>query len=119
MSLTKEQALRKEVKKLSDDLKATRKLIVKLDLQVLSKEAALKKAEKALDALEPGPPEISEHAMLRYLERVTGIDMDMIKKAILPPGYVIPACPEGGEGERYNLGTHTIVVKGNTVVSVL
>jgi len=118
MTPTREQVLRKEIKKLSDDLKETRRLIVKLDMQVLSKEAALKKAEKALDSLEPGPLIISEHAMLRYLERVTGIDMDMIKNAILPPGYTIPACLEVGEGQRYNLGTHTIIVKGNTVVSV-
>lgn len=116
MTLTKDQKLRNELKSLSDELLKLKKHAAKLSAQILNKEEALKKAKKELEKLDRTPPKISEHAILRYLERVTGIDMEMIKAAILPK-EMEKLVAEGGEG-KYNMGTHTITVAGNTIVSV-
>ncbi len=60
---------------------------------------------------------ISEHALLRYLERVRGIDMDEIRDAILPPALrvhpVMPkACTMPVEG-------HKCKVRNGVVVTVI
>lgn len=59
---------------------------------------------------------VSEHAILRYLERVTGIPIEEVKAAILPDGIKKLAMTAGSG--KYPVGTHKIVVRGNTVVTI-
>ncbi len=62
-------------------------------------------------------PTVSEHAMLRYLERVQGVELKAVEAAILTPRVrnVIATLGDG----KYKLDGHEIVVKNRTVVSLL
>ena len=62
---------------------------------------------------------ISEHAVLRYLERLTGIDTDMIREAIIPEeGMELLKSFNFMDG-TFPMGTHSIVLKEKTVVTVI
>lgn len=60
---------------------------------------------------------ISDHAILRYLERIMGIDIEMIKKEILPEKakQTIQAL---GNGTYPINNKYKIVVKNNTIVTI-
>ena len=63
-------------------------------------------------------PVVTEHAMLRYLERTNGLDREEITKAILLP-ETIEQIRTLGSG-KYPIGNGLkAVVKGNTVVSII
>lgn len=61
-------------------------------------------------------PIVSEHAMLRYIEREMGFDMDAIKAAILTEELkkMIKTLGNG----KYPVGSHKAVVKNMVVVSI-
>jgi hypothetical protein len=63
---------------------------------------------------------ITEHAVLRYLERVKGIDIESIKKEMLPVKVKEQIETLGGEG-KYPIGLDNpgqLILKNNVVVSV-
>lgn len=60
---------------------------------------------------------ISEHAMLRFIEREIGIDMSELQERILPEKNM-KAISSLGNGE-FPIGDHKVVVKNNTVVTVI
>lgn len=62
---------------------------------------------------------ITEHAILRYLERVKGVDIEAIKKEILPDytlGYILGVGMNSG---KYPAGTHKVVLSGNIITTVI
>jgi len=61
---------------------------------------------------------VSEHAILRYLERVRGIDIDQVKKEIAPE-HIIQGVRAMGNGEYPVAGSHTLKIQDNTVVTIL
>lgn len=63
-------------------------------------------------------PMVTEHAMLRYLERAKGVDRDEVSAEILSP-KTIEQIRTLGSG-KYPIGDGLrAVVKGNTVVSII
>jgi len=60
---------------------------------------------------------ISDHAIVRYLERVKGLDIDEIRKEILPD-YVRAKTKAMGNGYYPVNGTHKIRVKNDMVITV-
>lgn len=68
---------------------------------------------EALDAI---VPTISDHALLRYIERVHGIDVDAMKAELLTPALV-QAIKLGASGMKVADGT--FVIKGSTVITFL
>jgi chromosome segregation ATPase len=60
---------------------------------------------------------VSEHAMLRYIERVLEIDLDIIKEKILPSNE-IESVKKLGDCTVKRDG-FSIVIKDNTVVTVV
>ena len=63
-------------------------------------------------------PVVTEHAILRYLERANGVDREEIVAAILSP-KTIEQIRTLGSG-KYPIGNGLkAVVKGNTVVSII
>ena len=62
---------------------------------------------------------VSEHAILRYLERVRGINMDEVKRSILPDGVKHMIKTLGDGVFPSGAGAHSVRVKGNVVVTVL
>lgn len=62
-------------------------------------------------------PLVSEHALVRYLERLKSIDVEAIRKIILPE-KTIEQILTLGDG-RYPVEDFIVVVVNNTVVTVL
>lgn len=61
---------------------------------------------------------ISEHAILRYLERVKGIDIPEIEKEILTDDVLSFVETLGGSG-KYPIGNFQIVMKDYTITTVV
>lgn len=64
------------------------------------------------------PVIVSEHALLRYLERVKGVDIEALKKEIAPE-HILGRVRAMGNGEYPVGGTHTLKVQDSTIVTVL
>ncbi len=62
---------------------------------------------------------ISEHAILRYLERVKGINLEEIKLGIMPEATAELVRKMGRAEGTYHTPTHRIRVKENVVLTVM
>lgn len=60
---------------------------------------------------------VSEHAILRYLERVMKIDLEEIKLKILPDKLAEPIRTMGSG--TYPADTHRVKIKDNVVITIL
>lgn len=61
------------------------------------------------------PTTVSDHAILRYLERVRGLDVESIRAEII--GIVRPAA--GVSAKRLSVGGFTYILDGQHVITVL
>lgn len=59
-------------------------------------------------------PTISDHALLRYIERLCGVDIEAMKAELLTDAVVL-AIKSGASAVKSSVGT--MVIKGNTVVT--
>lgn len=68
----------------------------------------------------PAPLRVTNHALLRYLERHLKLDIEQLRADVLPQdALMLHAITVLGNG-TYPVGdSHRIVVKDNTVVTVL
>jgi predicted nucleic acid-binding Zn-ribbon protein len=120
--------------KTSQELKGLQSMVGKLeaDLSVVNLEiATLNKTKVELTNQLNGVKEkikkmklanketvITEHAMLRYLERVKGLDLEVLKKDVLPDITRDLMAKMLNANGSYPAGTHQVVVKDNTVVTI-
>lgn len=79
------------------------------------KELKRKLEEYTLNSAEPV---VTEHALLRWLERVYGIDIEEAKKKILTPA-IIAGCKVVKSGSIPLESGGRAVVKNNTIVSIV
>jgi len=103
------------------------KLLSKLDrirLEKVESEREAKRLSEKINTLQrqikqiTSDPTVSEHAVLRYVERVLGIDIDEIRCSILTD-EVANQIRQLGSG-RFPLGNgFKAVVKQNVVVSII
>ncbi len=68
---------------LETDIEMHKRTLRDLEKEVSHKQAQLRSVEQQIDEIQNMRPMVSEHAMLRYLERVKGIDLKEIEKEIL------------------------------------
>jgi|TARA_Y100000310_G_scaffold342760_1_gene447304 hypothetical protein len=61
---------------------------------------------------------VSEHAMLRYLERVKRIDISEVEKEILTDSVIDMVDKLGGNG-TYPNNTFKVVMKNHTVITII
>lgn len=75
---------------------------------------------KALSTTEPAPPTVSDHALVRYIERKYNLDLELMKAEVMPlDRNLLNSIKALGDG-KYPVGdSHRIVVKGNTITTVL
>jgi hypothetical protein len=69
-----------------------------------------------------GRVQVSDHAVVRYLERRLGLDLDAVRAEIAPPDTHAAVRALGGSGDfpvTGKHGAHTLVVKDHVVVTVL
>lgn len=76
----------------------------------------LNETDRDLKAAENCPQQliVSEHAMLRYFERVVGFNLDDVRRTILPDS-VREQVGTLGDGV-YPCGGHSVLVRGRVVV---
>lgn len=110
---TQEARVRAQLQELKQDQADISKKITTLHahLQNIEKEIqGLKSPEKIL---------IAEHAILRYLERVKGIDIEAVKKEMIPESVLEQIRTLGGSSGKYPTPTHTVIVKTGVVVTII
>ena len=66
--------------------------------------------------MQRGKIKISDHAVVRYLQRINGMDLLAIANELLPADTA-RLIERNGDGE-YPAGTHRLVVRNNKVVTV-
>lgn len=107
--------LNKEEDRLNADIKSLndRKSIVdKTRTRLLAEMAEMKKEH---------PVVVTDHAVLRYLERIAGVDVDRARRLVLPDGdRVIEAIKKLGGTGTFPVGTsHRLVAEKGRIVTVL
>lgn len=83
---------------------------------ITEKMDEIKKQQKAIE--EQSAIVVTEHAMLRYLERVKGIDLAAIQKEIVSDQIRMQVQVLGGSGQYPNNG-FAVVMKNYKVVTVI
>lgn len=118
---------REEISRLDIEVQQAEQKIIALKDQKAAEERtiAIKQSEvaqlaKALDLRSKKPTKIviSEHAMVRYMERVIGYTPEDMRKQILPKTVEAMAL-SSGDGEYNVNGTHTLKIKDGVVVTLL
>ena len=71
--------------------------------------------EARIHALTRNGTAVSDHAIVRYMQRVHGIDLDQIKDEIVGHDHKTLKIPDG----HYGVNGHKIRVKGGVVVTVV
>lgn len=89
-----------------------KKKIKRLESHIHSCESKIKRIQRSMTA----PVQISDHALVRWLERVHGIDVVALKEEIV----------NDKDEEHIGMGAkkikkhdHTLVIENNTVVTIL
>ena len=86
--------------------------------ELTAKEKELNELKKKLESLEYKSPVVSEHAYLRYFERVLGYDLQEISKEILSEDVLALMETLGNSGKYPNKKGYRLVLKDNVVVTI-
>jgi len=97
---------------------------IKIDM--ISKQKEYENTRKVIDEIKsrvkklehPNIPEVSEHAILRYLERVKELNIEEIEKEILNDDVLELIEKLGGSGKYPNNNGFRVVMKDNMVVTI-
>lgn len=93
---------------------------ISIKTKMLNQQLSLRKEliDKIKNLNNPQETTVSEHALLRYIERVKGIDIEEIKTEIKTaiPRTLIEVL--GGNG-TYPCGDYSIILKNNVVTTVI
>jgi chromosome segregation ATPase len=103
--------LEAESKTLSDEIKGKQK-----DFSTVTNKIKTLKTKLETIQLSSAEPIVSEHAILRYLERVRGIDLEEIKKEILDDKAKEHI--KFAKSCKIKRSDHTLIVRDNTIVTV-
>lgn len=117
MEPTKLPTNRQELEKFSNTLEREVKDINE-QIKGLQQEAKVKSKllNQAKQKISQFDLQVSDHAVIRYFERATGMDVDLIKETLqkqLQPSY------ESLGNGKFPLGESTAVVKNGTVVTII
>ena len=100
-----------EIKVSKQETTAAQEKLVALRAKLAAVEKQLLKHKETSKGLV-----ISEHAYVRYFERVLGYNLNEVKDWIVPPD-VMAMCKKIGNG-KYKTKTHEVIIKDNTVITV-
>jgi chromosome segregation ATPase len=97
--------------------------VLKIDISNKQKEQHQKlqtiaNLKKAIEAMNDSEVKVSEHAILRYLERVEGLDVSRVEKEILTDEVLKMVETLGGNG-KYPLKGFQLVMKDFTVTTIV
>ena len=83
MDTQKLKSLQVKRSKIQGDLDDIRKTLKELETRMVEREKALSQIQQELNELADSNPVVSEHALLRYVERVLGINLKEAEKDIM------------------------------------
>lgn len=119
----------KELKALDAQLKVSIQMSENLKSDISQKQKEyfqmvkdIKNTQKKIDEIKQAGSQliITDHAILRYLERVKGINVEEIKEEIITPEIKNIIATLGSSSGTYPSGTgYSVVLKKNTVVTVI
>jgi len=126
-ALTRREAIEAQIAKCNAAIKSIQEERTKLKKQADVQENTIKNWRKqlvALDAQEAAktPAErlsVSEHAMLRYVERVIGFTREELAERVLPKSARSAIGRVSAETTIPVNDTHRVVIKGGVVVTTL
>lgn len=91
----------------------------KLIGEITEIRAQVVSTEQEIEELQAAAPIVSEHATLRYLERVKGVDLNAINKEILELGSLTNEKTKAFKDGTFNIGNGFVaVVKNRTIVTI-
>jgi hypothetical protein len=116
---SRKQELLQLAKDSDDTYQSIKKRLHELECQISAERQTVKELENDIKGLKSSdrPITISEHAILRYLERVKGVDLEAIKLEILPD-ILRNQFDKMGDG-CYPASTHRLQIRERVVVTVL
>jgi len=85
-------------------------------LTVLNKE--IKETQSHIDKFKQGDPTVSEHAILRYLERVEGVNIGAIISKILHP-KILEYSKTLGSGSFPHPEGFKVVIRDNVITTII
>lgn len=117
--------------KLSEERKQLERRIEALQAEYKTKDDEAQRLERESDALhqqitgliarleelKPRAIRVSDHAVLRYLERKAGIDVEAIRRSILESNLPTMVATLGGSG-KFPINGYQVVLKDYTVVTI-
>lgn len=96
-----------------------------LDLRIQQLQEEKKKKQKIKDKLskkkkklENRPLDVSEHAILRFFERIEGRNMEAIKQQIMDPSIIELMKVLGKNGTFPHPDGYSVIVRNNNIVTV-
>lgn len=84
------------------------------------RDSSKKKKEELEERLKPKALTVSEHAILRYLERIEQVDIERVRTILLDPQIIMCHKKLGNNGEYPSAdNTFRVKVKNNVITTVL
>lgn len=111
------KALEKRVAALWAEHESKREEIFGIERQMDEIYRQARDLELRLEALKPKAIRISDHAIVRYLERKMGLDVETIRKSILESELPAMVGALGGSG-KFPVNGYQVVLKDYTVVTI-
>jgi chromosome segregation ATPase len=117
---TQQRKLATEISDLQAEAKTLKDRESAVRSSIQAKQSELKRLREKVEKAKAtgGKLIVTEHAILRYIERVMGINLDELRATIVPPA-VETLVRNMGDGVYPVEGTHKLRVVNGTVVSLL
>lgn len=111
------KALQRRRNEAAKELESQKEAIKEEQRELTRKQAELAKLELQLSQLTDKEPIVSEHALLRYIERYLGADLEAIRERILTPELTerINSFPNG----RFEIGGGFVAVVRDKVITTI
>ena len=117
--IRKIKALMSQLSILTGEAEALKVEIANRQRELATKTRAIEGLSRQIDVMQKnGELKVSEHAIVRYLERVKGVDITEIEREILNDNVVSYVSKLGGNGKFPN-GDYQVVMKDFTVTTIV
>lgn len=116
---TTRKQLETQLKVQKGELDAKKTMLTSLMKEYQQKLRAVESLQKKIEKMGgDGPPVITDHAMLRYMERVMGLDVEGLRAKLITPAIQKMIDTLGGNGQYPGDG-YVLVMKNNAVTTIL
>lgn len=111
--------LQTQLNKMVADYEALKIEIASKQQESAHKKQAITKLKQEMDNLDSKKEMyVSEHALVRYFERVKGFDIDQVKKEIISEGILQMVSVLGGTGEFPNENGYSVKMDNFRVATI-